>query len=453
MSHRPRLAGLSPEEKRALLVGLLKSKVAGATAVSSSDIAVSDLESETLLDPTIRVEAGSAGPLVEPAHIFLTGATGFLGAFLLHELLKETRADIHCLVRSADAAEGKKKLQRALESCSLWDEDLGSRIVPVPGDLSQPLLGLSTEEFRRLASRVDVVYHSGALVHWIYPYEMLKATNVTGTQEVLRLASQAEPKPVHFISTLGVFPLLGNSDTKTFREEDTLDHRGVLYGGYAQSKWVAEKLVAAVRARGLRVSVYRPALITGHSLTGAWKTDGMCRMIKSWIELGAAPSMEMPIYMTPVDYVSKAIVHLSRQPESLGKVFHLANPIPVQFRELVAWIGSFGYQLRQIPYDTWRAGLMSLTRRFRGEDAVSSLLPLFSMSVADDALAVLRRMPGFDCQNALHGLAGTSVSCPRVDGHLFQTYLSQFVRSGLLRAPQQGRIPDDLSGAAAPAIP
>jgi hypothetical protein len=79
---------------------------------------------------------------------------------------------------------------------------------------------------------------------------------------------------------------------------------------------------------------------------------------------------------------------------------------------------------------------------------VSSLLPLFSMSVADDAVSAVRRMPGFDCRNTLQGLVGSSISCPRVDGHLFQTYLSHFVRSGLLRVPQQGGIPGSPPGAA-----
>ena len=82
---------------------------------------------------------------------------------------------------------------------------------------------------------------------------------------------------------------------------------------------------------------------------------------------------------------------------------------------------------------------------------MSSLLPLFSMSVADDAVSAVRRMPGFDCRTTLQGLVGSSISCPRVDGHLFQTYLSHFVRSGLLRAPQQGGIPGSPPGAA-PAI-
>ncbi len=158
--------------------------------------------------------------------------------------------------------------------------------MPVPGNLEMPGLGLSSQLAAQLASTIDVIYHSGATVNWIYPYERLKAPNVLGTQEILRLATRIKLKPVHFVSSLGVFPLIGMSSLVVVREDDTLDHGGSLYGGYVQSKWVADKLVLAARARGIPVCIYRPGLITGHSEIGAWNTtDVTSRMLKSWIEL------------------------------------------------------------------------------------------------------------------------------------------------------------------------
>ena len=95
-----------------------------------------------------------------------------------------------------------------------------------------------------LAATIDVIYHSGAFVNWIFPYERLKATNVLGTEEILRLATRVRIKPVHYVSSLGVFPLFDSSGEVTvIREDDTLDHDGSLHGGYLQSKWVADKLV------------------------------------------------------------------------------------------------------------------------------------------------------------------------------------------------------------------
>lgn len=436
-NHKRLLAGLSAKEKRALLKKLLK-RDAGQLRQLISQVEVvnvKDLETEAVLEPEISPQSVPAKAVTEPAHVFLTGATGFLGAFLLSELLRQTRADIHCLVRASDAEAGKERIRKTLESYSLWDEDLASRIVPVAGDLSEPSLGLSPEQFQTLAGKIDTIYHSGASVNWVYPYNGLKPTNVLGTREVLRLATLTAAKPVHFVSTLGVFPLVGNSDAKVFREQDTLDHGGVLYNGYSQSKWVAEKLVTIARSRGLPVCIYRPALVTGCSQTGTWNTDDFtCKMIKNWIERGTAPDVDTTMNMVPVDYLSKTIVHLSGQSESFGKCFHFANPHPVELNDLADWIRSFGYPLRQVPYDRWRAELLDPAKQLQENDFYS-LAPLLSLNASKDAPSIVRAIPEFDCRNTLEGLAGTSIACPAVDGRVFETYLSFFVRHGFLKQP------------------
>lgn len=439
------LAGLSQKEKRALLKKLLQKGASGQLRRLMSQVEAvnaADLKAEAVLDPEISPEAVSPVETVtDPAHIFLTGATGFLGAFLLAELLRRTQADIHCLVRARDAEEGEERLKRTLAFYSLWNEELAPRIIPITGDLSKPLFDLSEERFRILAGKIDTIYHSGASVSWIYPYNVLKPPNVLGTREVLRLATWITAKPVHFVSTIAVFPVVGDSDARVFREQDSLDHGGVLYGGYSQSKWVAEKLVAIVGSRGLPVSIYRPALVTGSSQTGAWNTDdGTCKIIKNWIERGAAPAVDTTMNMVPVNYISEAIVHLSKQNESLGKCFHFANPCPVKTSDLVGWIRSFGYPLRRIPYAMWRAELIDPANWSRKENRLrdkdlDSLVPLLSLSEAKDVPTMLGATPKFDCRNTLDGLASTSIVCPPVDRRVFETYLSFFVCRGFLKQP------------------
>lgn len=140
--------------------------------------------------------------------------------------------------------------------------------------------------------------------------------------------------------------------------------------------------------------------------------------------------------MIPVDYVSKAVVHLSRRGNSLGKVFHLAHSRPVSWRELVVWIRSFGYPMQTIPYDKWRTQLLELGRL--KENAAYFLLPLFSLSLSQAGPRIVRNVPEFDCQNTLAGLAGTSIACPRVDNQVFEAYFSYFVRSSFLHVPPAG---------------
>ncbi len=392
-----------------------------------------NLKAEAVLDPTIRLDGVTYNPDISPVAILLTGATGFLGSFLLYELLQQTQADIYCLVRSETIESGKKKIQSSLESYLLWDESFSQRIIPVLGDLSKPLLGLSEKEFQQMASQLDVIYHNGALVNFTYPYSVLKAPNVLGTQEVLRLASQIKVKPVHFISTISiVYP--NNPDVEVVREQDSLDEAKMPSDGYAQSKWVAEKLVTIARERGLPVCIYRPGRISGHSQTGVCNPgDHTYRMIKGCIQLGSMPNLNIKLNLSPVDYVSKGIVYLSKQKESLGKAFHLLNPQPLPLSEMVNYICSLGYPIEQVPYEEWRSQLINT--EVSPENALYPLISIFSEEASDsDSNTKSKDSPvqQFDCQNTLTELAKTSIVCPPVNAELFSTYFSYLIQTGFL---------------------
>jgi thioester reductase-like protein len=439
---------LTPQEKRALLAELLKKKAEARGRPSQDPLkkkrlgsfdrftaSSMELASEVILDPSIYRDGLPFDPQAEHAHILLTGATGFLGAFLLHELLEKTRAEIYCLVRCTDEEDGRARLLARLEGYLPGVRHEVSRIIPVPGDLSQPQLGLTVEGFQMLAGKIDAVYHSAAMVNWIYSYEQLKPANVNGIREILKLTSQVKIKPLHYVSTLAVFPLVGNAEASVAREDDTLDHGGALHGGYTQSKWVAEKLVMLARSRGLPVAIYRPGMITGHSRTGAWNTsDFTCQMLKSWVNAGFVPDLDAAMDMTPVDYVSSAIVQLSRSEGYLGQVFHLANPKPVDVQRLYAFMRSFGYGLEPVPYNQWRATLIALAERTE-EKAVRSLTPILSVEESEGAPRWVGGVPRFDCTNTLNALAHTGIRCPPVDEAVLNTYFTYLTRSGFLKAP------------------
>jgi thioester reductase-like protein len=238
------------------------------------------------------------------------------------------------------------------------------------------------------------------------------------------------------VSSLGVFPLFDSSGEVTvIREDDTLDHDGSLHGGYLQSKWVADKLMTEARSRGLPVCIYRPGLITGHSESGAWNTDDvMSRMLKSWIELQGAPQFAHDeTDMTPVDYISKAIVHLSGRRDAIGKTFHIANHRRVQLAAIADWMRDFGYPLRHVPYDAWVTELLRRTTS-RG-DVVSSLVPLFSLSMMGEVSSMMKSLPQFDCQNTLAGLEGTAIQCSPIDDRVLGNYFARFISDGFVAPP------------------
>jgi thioester reductase-like protein len=298
------------------------------------------------------------------------------------------------------------------------------------------LLGLTPQQFGDLAANIDVIYHNGAQVNFTYPYQALKAANVLGTQEVLRLAAQQKIKPVHFVSTTHVFPAEPNAEAQTIWERMPPDRAENLPTGYVQSKWVAEQLLAIARERGMPVSICRPSFIVGHQETGAGNAqDLLFRLIKGCIQLGIAPDIDLSFNIVPVDYVSQAIVHLSTQAESSGKTFHLVNPhhIAIGWKQILHWLQALGYAIQPIAYAQWLAALQAMGDRL-ADNALYPLLPVFSAASKNPSTALfnLSHELQFDCQNTRSGLADTTLNCPAIDVDWLSHYLSFFIDRNLL---------------------
>ncbi len=406
-------------------------------AANATAAIVRELKADAVLDPALQFGTADVKRAVDPTSILLTGGNGFIGSFLLEELLRQTRAIIYGIVRAEDAEHAAAKLRKALESYMLWDPAFASRIVTLVGDLSEPRLGLTASSYQTLASTVDVIYHAGAEVNFVYPYSRLKRANVRGTLEILRLAGAIKPKPVHFISTLGVFSVDGADGIRRFREEEPLECDR-LSSGYAQSKWVAEKLVEEAGLRGLPVCRYRAGVVAGHSITGAGQVSDMWgQTLKACIEASSVPDFEAALEMAPVDVVVKAIVHLARQQTSFGGVFHLHNPAALKAEDAIEAVRTFGYPMKRIPYEEWRERLKQLK-----DTSLSQLLEL-SEQLDPGVVSRLARSaaawsePPYDRDNTARGLSGASFAYPIPDEKLIHTYLTYFVQSGILAPPSR----------------
>jgi len=394
--------------------------------IQRGQLSLEALNAEAKLDADI-----TAGDLkyehAEPKKILLTGATGFVGAFLLKDLLTMTSAEIYCLLRADDIEQGLNRLKRNLNSYQLWDESLAHRIKPVLGDLGSPRLGLSDETFNMLANQIDAIIHNGAMVNFVYPYAAHKSANVLGTQEILRLASRAKLKPVHHVSTLSILYSGGVNDGRVFGEDSNLDEVGAPFGGYAQSKWVAEKLIQQAMTRGIPCAIYRPGLVSGHSVTGAWNTDNLISsMTRACVLLGSVPNLDVMVNIVPVDFVSAAIVQLSKDEKNFGAIFHLDNPDPLHFKHLAGWLASRGLQARAVSFDEWREELFSQIPHMPS-DEWAPYLPL--LEEVDESQVF---MPEFDLANTLTRLEGSGIACHPVNEALFTAYLNYFIPRGFL---------------------
>ncbi|MFE2165130.1 amino acid adenylation domain-containing protein [Streptomyces sp. NPDC059447] len=359
-------------------------------------------------------------------HILLTGATGFLGAFLLDALLRDTGATVHCLVRAADADAARQRLERVLSGYGLWEPERAHRVRAVPGDLAAPKLGLDPATYEDLTACVDAVYHAGAAVNLVLPYEELKPATVDGTREVLRLAAATGRAAVHHVSTVGVFAGAA-ADGGAHTEASPAGPPELLRQGYTQSKWVAEQVIALARAEGVPVTVHRPARIAGHTVTGACQADDfLWRVVKGCVQAGAVPEgITAEADLVPVDYVARAIVAVARRPEALGGIHHQVNTRPVPLVEVLGHVRDFGYPLAEKSLGDW----VDLIKA-DPDNAAYPLLSLFDP--AGGGFVAVR----FDDPDTRAHLAGTGVACAPLDAQLLRTYLDWFAATGYLPQPR-----------------
>jgi len=330
----------------------------GRTAEIQADLPAV-LRADSTLTEDIQPSGASWRSLKDAETVLLTGVTGFLGAFLLSDLLENSSARIVCLVRFDDPSEDDRpaamaRLRKNLLDFGLWQDSMLDRVEVIPGTLGRKRLGISPDAYEELKDRVQVIIHAGATVNLVYPYAALRDANVGGTREILRLASHSGAT-LQYISTNGVLP---PSAQEGWSEDAMLDVNEVpekLADGYGQTKWVAEQLVHEASHRGMPVRIIRLGTISGHSLNGATNAwDLLTAILVESLHLGYAPDIEgWRAEMTPVDYVSTAITTLSNDVQTKQRVFHLGDSNPVNTRELFESLNELGYPTKRLGWDEW----------------------------------------------------------------------------------------------------
>ncbi|RVX75180.1 hypothetical protein B0A52_00532 [Exophiala mesophila] len=408
----------------------------GETAAVQADLPAV-LRADAVLDKDIQPSKSTFTALNKAKTVLLTGVTGFLGAFLLNDLLDNTSARIVCLIRfkdpsDDDQANGIARLRRNMLDLGLWRDSIMERVEILPGNLARNRLGLSPEVFDGLANRVNVIVHAGATVNLVYPYAALRNANIRGTREVLRLAAVAGAT-VQYVSTNGVLP---PKPTREGWPEDTiLDVDQVptkLADGYGQTKWVAEQLVLEAGRRGIPVRIHRAGTISGHSITGAANAwDLLSALIVESIHLGYAPNVQgWRAEMTPVDFVSKAIVHLGNQTQTNQTIFHLGDPNPVDTKDVFEDLKSLGYPTQRLGFDEWVSIWNETRGAAKGGDGGFTVDILRS---GMPSVEFLRDIVVLD--NAATRPFRAEVERPKVDKVLLETYTRHWFARGWLPRP------------------
>ncbi|MFF4757677.1 amino acid adenylation domain-containing protein [Streptomyces sp. NPDC001292] len=445
--------GLDVRHGRTLVRSLLRSPtledfaaaVAALTSVedqrarAAPDAGTVDFRAEARLGFALPPPRGPEPDWRHPREVLLTGASGFVGAFLLDRLLRRTGARVHCPVRGRDAAHARQKVMRNLARFKLATTEAADRVVCFPADLAEPGLGLEPDRAEELADALDLMIHAAAQVNFLYPYEALSRANVEGTRQLARLAAE-RAVPVHFFSTIAVLAGFGTAGVRHVDEDLPLDHADQLTMGYAESKWVAEEVLRDAAGQGLPVAVHRPYEITGDRRTGACNTDtAICSLFKTITETGLAPDIPLPLDFVPVDFLTEAVVHIATAHRAGHRTYHMTNPRPASLRDMLDRMDAGGHRIRRLPYEEWVDDLV----RHVARHPTSPTAPFVSLCVdrckqADMSVKEMYfegTFPSVGRANVERDLAGTGLRCPPVDAELLDRYLEYFYATGYIERP------------------
>jgi len=295
--------------------------------------------------------------------VFLTGTTGWLGAYTLSELLCHSDAVVYCLVRAVNESEGLEAILANLKHFNLRiSADMVLRIIPTVGDLTKQKLGLSDTIWQRVSECVDTIYHLAASVSTLSNYTDIRSLNVDPLEQLVCLATSHHIKSISFCSSLAVCIKLVDGHFSIQHEEEVSDTVDGLLIGYAQSKWAAEQvLMHAAAQRDIPVKIFRISHILPAYDDGFRKPE-VNYIYESVFQIAnsvdAIPDWhEGEMHGLPVDTIARFIVGYSQQGRRDSEVVHIENSQPTRLSSLIRIMlkNKFGDDYAElISYEQWK---------------------------------------------------------------------------------------------------
>ncbi|EKJ68473.1 NPS16 [Fusarium pseudograminearum CS3096] len=318
-------------------------------------------------------------------HVFVTGASGYVGTEIVRQLLTQSDCQIHALVRASSDQAGQDYLLQKFIDAAWWKGEYESRIHAWLGDLSQPQLGLDTNAWGRLEGKVpdsiDCIIHNGAKVHYHMDYETLKATNVTSTVQILQAINNRADPLQSFVYVSGGQPLSFDS------EDDVSILQKALQGsGYARSKAMSEMLVRRFAEQAEEkvkyIQIIKPGYIMGDAKRGmANKGDFIWRYIAASLELGAydQDTANGWLFLSDVGRVSEVVSKAAFEP---SETISVTVQDGIQFQDIWQLLQEeYGFALRPLRRDEW---LQQLRQSVAAKQEQHVMFPLMYMLETTD---------------------------------------------------------------------
>ncbi|EMC92814.1 hypothetical protein BAUCODRAFT_263156 [Baudoinia panamericana UAMH 10762] len=435
-------------------VGLRLDATAGEEEEQQAELYSNDLAKQIEQLPASIPTISSEYPRVATGmNVLLTGATGFLGAYILHDLMMRSPPNhVYAHVRAPSQQEAQERLRLTCTAYGLWqDWWLTEGVLEVvQGDLEKPHLGINEEMYAKIAEDCDLIIHNGARVHWLLPYQSLKAANVQPTIECIKLCATEKPKRLAFVSSTSAldseYYLEQTREGNRVLESDNLEgSRQGLATGYGQTKWVSEKVINEACKRGLSGVIVRSGYILGDPTTGISNTDDfLIRMLKGCIQIGSRPDVENTINMVPVTHVAR-LISATAFYGTKGSVSHVEAHPRLTFNGFLETLEKYGYSSPIENYQSWRQKVVDYVQSTaKSQKEELALLGLYHMVTGDLPEATIA--PNLGDRRAQQVLNDdtqhTGVTTPTgVTQAAVGAYLAFLVARGFMRAPSSSAIP------------
>ena len=329
-------------------------------------------------------------------NVFLTGANGFIGVHVLHELLETTNVKIYCLVRGTSKVHSLSRLKESYNFYFGKDitDLLNKRIFVFNGEILYDNFNLPQEDLDTITNNIKTIIHTAAIVKHYGDFEQFKNSNIDGTRRIAGYAYANKKRLIHIssISVSGNYLVKQDNHDVAFTENDLYIGQHYTKNVYVNSKFDAEKVVYSYMEKGLTAEVLRIGILAGRYSDGVFQknitANAFYSRIKSLIELKhvSNSNLDQNIEFTPVDLCAKAIVLLSKTKSAENKVYHLYDDNLVSIKEIIDVLKSFDYDITPIDDEAFKEYILKVADNSKDSNQLNGIINDITFDNSEEVL-------------------------------------------------------------------
>lgn len=317
-------------------------------------------------------------------NVLLTGANGFIGAHVLHELLKNTNSKIYCFVRGENIPHS---IQRLEESYNYYFNEslepyLNSRVLVYNAQITLTNFGLFSEQINDICNNINTIIHTAAIVKHYGNFEQFKSANIDGTKMLAEFSYTNKKRLIHIssISVSGNYLVRQDNQNVSFSENDLYIGQHYTNNVYVNSKFDAEKIVYSFMEKGLTAEVLRVGILAGRYEDGYFQKNiadnAFYSRIKSLIDLKKVSQsmLEQEIEFTPVDLCARAIVLLAKTKDAENKVYHLYNHKLTSIQHVLTCLKKIGINIETISEKDFESYILKLSKDEKSRKTLKGII-------------------------------------------------------------------------------